>query len=152
MNRLVLALAAVALAAASTFAQQGAEASKAIVKSYLDVQSHLAADKIEEAKTAARAIPAHAAPLGKAGEAIGKAAAALAAAPDNNGVREAFGPLSDAVIAHVQSDEGKAAAADLRLAYCPMVKKSWLQREGQIKNPYYGSSMLTCGELKPLKK
>lgn len=152
MNRFVLALGAVALAGASTVAQQGVDASKAIVKFYLDVHSHLAADRIEDAKTAARAIPPQAAALGKAGEGIGKAAAALAAAPDNNGVRGAFGPLSDAVIAYVQSDEGKAAAADLRLTYCPMVKKSWLQREAQVKNPYYGSSMLTCGEFKPLTK
>jgi hypothetical protein len=26
-----------------------------------------------------------------------------------------------------------------------MVKKSWLQKEAEIKNPYYGSAMSTCG-------
>ena len=34
------------------------------------------------------------------------------------------------------------------LAYCPMKKASWLTNEKDIKNPYYGSSMLTCGEIK----
>jgi len=33
-------------------------------------------------------------------------------------------------------------------AYCPMVKASWVQSSEQIKNPYYGSSMLTCGTIK----
>ena len=33
-------------------------------------------------------------------------------------------------------------------AYCPMKKASWLSNEKAIKNPYYGSSMLTCGEVK----
>lgn len=31
--------------------------------------------------------------------------------------------------------------------YCPMKKASWLSNEKDIKNPYYGSSMLTCGKV-----
>lgn len=31
--------------------------------------------------------------------------------------------------------------------YCPMKKASWLSSETAIKNPYYGSSMLTCGKV-----
>jgi hypothetical protein len=31
--------------------------------------------------------------------------------------------------------------------YCPMVKAIWLSEVKPIKNPYYGSSMLTCGEV-----
>lgn len=30
--------------------------------------------------------------------------------------------------------------------YCPMKKTYWLSQEKEIKNPYYGSSMLTCGK------
>lgn len=33
------------------------------------------------------------------------------------------------------------------IQYCPMKKVSWLSTEKQIRNPYYGSSMLTCGEV-----
>ena len=33
------------------------------------------------------------------------------------------------------------------LEYCPMKKSSWLSNEGSIKNPYYGSAMLTCGQV-----
>jgi len=32
-------------------------------------------------------------------------------------------------------------------AYCPMKKANWLSSEKAIKNPYYGSAMLTCGEV-----
>jgi hypothetical protein len=28
------------------------------------------------------------------------------------------------------------------------VNKSWLQKEGSIRNPYYGPVMPTCGEFK----
>lgn len=31
--------------------------------------------------------------------------------------------------------------------YCPMKKASWLSNETAIKNPYYGSSMPTCGKV-----
>lgn len=31
--------------------------------------------------------------------------------------------------------------------YCPMKKANWLTNEKAIKNPYYGSSMLTCGKV-----
>ncbi len=33
------------------------------------------------------------------------------------------------------------------LQYCPMKKASWLSNEQAIKNPYYGSSMLSCGKV-----
>jgi len=32
-------------------------------------------------------------------------------------------------------------------AYCPMKKSYWLSAEVAIKNPYYGSQMLTCGKV-----
>ncbi len=35
--------------------------------------------------------------------------------------------------------------------YCPMKKSYWLSTEKEIKNPYYGSSMLTCGNVSEKK-
>lgn len=32
-------------------------------------------------------------------------------------------------------------------AYCPMKKSYWLSESEAIKNPYYGSKMLTCGKV-----
>ena len=32
--------------------------------------------------------------------------------------------------------------------YCPMKKVSWLSETKDVKNPYYGSKMLTCGVVK----
>lgn len=31
--------------------------------------------------------------------------------------------------------------------YCPMKKAYWLTSDAAIKNPYFGSSMLTCGKV-----
>ena len=36
--------------------------------------------------------------------------------------------------------------------YCPMKKAYWLSSEKEIKNPYYGNKMLTCGSVKETLK
>ena len=146
----VLLIAAVA-GAATLSARQAPDPTREIVKSYLEIQAQLAGDRTDGLKAPSRAIAAQAAAVGPSGATLAKAAAAIEGAADITAAREAFGPLSDAVIARVQADGSKEAAADLKIAYCPMVKKSWLQREDQVRNPYYGAQMLTCGELKPLK-
>ena len=30
--------------------------------------------------------------------------------------------------------------------YCPMQEANWLSKENAVKNPYYGSQMLSCGK------
>lgn len=41
----------------------------------------------------------------------------------------------------------KLTSAPVYVQYCPMKKASWLSNDKAIKNPYYGSSMLTCGKV-----
>jgi hypothetical protein len=36
--------------------------------------------------------------------------------------------------------------------YCPMKKAYWLSKEKEIKNPFYGSNMLTCGKVVDTKE
>ena len=71
------------------------------------------------------------------------AAKELAAAGDIEAARDAFGDLSEALVAwRTLSDSGPA------VAYCPMVKKHWLEADAEtLENPYYGSSMLRCGSI-----
>jgi hypothetical protein len=137
-------VATLAFGAASLHAS---DALKAIVGSYLDIQARLATDKLDGIKPAAQAIGQQGARLGAGGAPIVKAARALEEAADLKAAREAFGVLSDAVIAQGTAENWKDVP-DLRVAYCPMARKSWLQKEEAIRNPYYGSSMLTCGEFK----
>ena len=42
----------------------------------------------------------------------------------------------------------KLSAEPVYQQYCPMKKASWLSNDKAIKNPYYGSAMLTCGSVK----
>lgn len=41
----------------------------------------------------------------------------------------------------------KLSEQPVYIQYCPMKKASWLSSEKEIRNPFYGSSMLTCGEV-----
>ena len=41
----------------------------------------------------------------------------------------------------------KLADQPIYQAYCPMKKANWLSNDKAIKNPYYGSAMLTCGKV-----
>lgn len=40
----------------------------------------------------------------------------------------------------------KKEMAKLQKATCPMAKARWVQQPGSLRNPYYGKSMLDCGE------
>jgi hypothetical protein len=123
------------------------DAMKTIVGFYLEIHAQLATDKLDGIKTSATALATAASALGATGEPMAKAARSLADAADVKAAREAFGPLSDAVVAAAKA-EGWKDLGDVKLAYCPMVKRSWLQKDEKIRNPYYGSTMLECGEFK----
>ena len=139
---------AVALAIVGAFAVinnvSASESVKAIVNSYLEAHAALASDKLEGVRAPAAAMAAEAEKMGQGGATIAKQARALEQATDLNAARQAFNPLSESVIAAAKA----ANLPDVKVAYCPMAKGSWLQKDSTIKNPYYGSQMLTCGEFK----
>lgn len=118
-----------------------------IVDAYLRIQRALADDAMEPVKPAADAVAAAAGSLGEAGRELRQAASALARAGDLSGAREAFGALSEALLAYACSAR-VSLGEGVRVAYCPMVGKSWVQKGRTIANPYGGRSMQTCGEFK----
>ena len=83
----------------------------------------------------------------RSGKPIEEAATALSQAAEIGAAREAFGRLSDAVIAYADNTR-TSPGGDVATVYCPMVKKSWLQKNGEVKNPYFGKAMPSCGEKK----
>ena len=60
--------------------------------------------------------------------------------------REKFASLSSNMFELAKSV--KLSDAPVYQQYCPMKKASWLSKDKDIKNPYYGSAMLTCGSVK----
>ena len=147
------ALAVCAVLTLSTGATQASEPLKAVVGSYLEIQAALAADKVPPIKAPAAAIVKEATTMGAAGAEIVTAAKTLEQAGDLKKAREGFAKLSAAVIAAAKA-EGWKDLDGVKLGFCPMAPApgSWLQKEDKVRNPYYGTLMLECGELKDPRK
>jgi len=60
--------------------------------------------------------------------------------------REQLNELSLAIYAVLKSI--KVNTSTFYYQYCPMKKVYWVSNEKEIKNPYYGKKMLTCGSVK----
>jgi Cu(I)/Ag(I) efflux system membrane fusion protein len=146
-------LASLAALALIVPAAHASEPLKAVVGSYLEIQAQLAADKVAAIKAPAAAIVKEATPMGAAGAEIVTAAKAVEAASDLKKAREAFAKLSTAVITAAKA-EGWQGLEGVKLGFCPMAPApgNWLQKEDKVRNPYYGTAMLECGELKDPKK
>lgn len=76
---------------------------------------------------------------------LAKDAGNIAATKDLKSQRDYFVSLS-ANIASV-AKTFKLGSEPIYLQYCPMKKASWLSAEKQVKNPYFGSAMLSCGQV-----
>ncbi|WP_146578119.1 efflux RND transporter periplasmic adaptor subunit [Neorhodopirellula pilleata] len=64
--------------------------------------------------------------------------------------REAYRGVSHAMLKAATVARGPKTAVKLTHYYCPMVPGGggdWMQPGGDLQNPYWGSEMLTCGEL-----
>lgn len=64
---------------------------------------------------------------------------------DINHQREHFARLSTNL--YTVAKAIKLADEPIYYDYCPMKKSYWLSNNSAIKNPYYGSQMLTCGKI-----
>ncbi len=83
-------------------------------------------------------------------DALLKDAGAISETKDIKHQREHFANLSSNMI--VLAKAVKLSSDPIYEAYCPMKKASWLSSEKVIKNPYYGSAMLTCGSVRDTLK
>ncbi|MCL4811089.1 MAG: DUF3347 domain-containing protein [Vicinamibacteraceae bacterium] len=149
MPRRFLAALVVVCAAALGAATLAADFAQSVVEPYLRIQTALAADRMDGVKADAAAIAKAAGAMGPRGATIAGAARELRSAGSVAGAREAFGKLSDALIAYGTVNKGSLGPAT-RKAYCPMEKQYWLQKGTTIANPYAGKRMLRCGEFKAL--
>jgi hypothetical protein len=75
---------------------------------------------------------------------------AISGTKDISKQRELFISFSSDMISLAKTV--KLGSHPIYIDYCPMKKASWLSAEQAIKNPYYGSSMLSCGSVKETLK
>lgn len=110
-----------------------------ILPSYLEIQEKLASDSVEGLKEAAEVILVESKNLDKK---IATATKKIVASKNIKEIRKNFKALS-ALVAH-WVNESKPEGYEV--VHCSMAEADWVQKKGEIRNPYYGSSMLSCGE------
>lgn len=146
---LALALGALLVASNAT-AAPSAPPSKldGVIDAYTAVHEGLFRDDLAATQAAAKALATKAA----AHEELARAATAVAGAGDIEAARLAFGDASKALLTLLAANPG--AAAGLHAFRCPMAKgyQKWVQRVSELRNPYMGKRMPSCGskaELTP---
>ena len=159
----ILAVCVLALAAMANDAEPATF--RTVLDHYEAVRSALVTDTVDDSAEPAQAIEAGLSGLhhdfdataaavdrGSAARALdllGKmhvAATALAQATeagDLEATRSAFYELSKPMVQYRELMTGDKPV----VAYCPMERKSWLQEDDAIGNPYAGQSMPTCGSV-----
>ncbi len=83
-------------------------------------------------------------------DALLKDAGHISESKDIKHQREHFASFSTNMFALAKSV--KLTTDPVYYAYCPMKKAHWLSSEPAIKNPYFGSAMLTCGKVEETLK
>ncbi len=126
-----------------------------VLRAYLVAADALAGDTTRNLDTAAPAMAEAAERLAAQAPTLNTEALAEAAAQldtdDLSDARLAFKAISD-VLYPLVVDVGVPLTLDAQLiaARCPMFpvgqKTWWIQPEGDLRNPYYGSSMLACSD------
>jgi hypothetical protein len=125
----------------------GSAAPAAIVDPYLKIATALSKDTLDGVRANAGTLATAATALGAPAVKIDTSAVSLASATEIEDARDKFGTLSEAMVTymdglHLTLPDG------VRVASCPMKQKPWLQEGPAIENPYFGSSMLTCGSFR----
>ena len=139
----VILLAALLVASIANQAQT-ADQTSAIVAQYMLVKDALVASDPADAATQANLLLKS---LGTAKlESLKKDTKAIADSKDIKKQREAFTSLSDKLYTAVKAAK---PATTIYYQHCPMYNSgkggNWLSMDAEIKNPFYGDMMLTCG-------
>ncbi len=112
-----------------------------LLPSYLEIQKALAADDLPAAIQASKGLA----------DLKFKALDTISTAADLEQARKGFHALSASVLAALDK-AGPPAGQKLYRFYCSMALDDqggeWLQLDEAVRNPYFGATMLKCGEVK----
>ncbi|MBK8261427.1 MAG: DUF3347 domain-containing protein [Nannocystis sp.] len=120
-----------------------------IVDPYITIQETLAKDSLDALPELAARVVTASEPLQEAaGISAVIAGAGRLPATDIETARVAFEKMSMGLITYLKANP--AERADLEVIHCTMAFNNkgayWVQRKGDVNNPYHGKMMLRCGE------
>lgn len=139
----IISILAATFIAVTAFAQS----TEKIIDQYILVKDALVKSDSKATATYVAALQKEiqAAPTFKEKDALLKSVQKMAKATDLEKQRTAFAEVSDWLWKSAKTNNH--LKQDIYYQYCPMKKTYWLSKEAAIKNPYYGSKMLTCGNV-----
>lgn len=121
----------------------------AVYQHYIHLTTALTNSDAAEAKVAANAIEAGAKEL-KGGNKLATTASQITASADLEVQRRMYSDLSNEMIALAK--KSGLSEGELYVEYCPMAMNNkgayWMSNSKEIRNPYFGEKMMTCGEVK----
>ncbi len=120
-----------------------------VVEPYIAIQETLARDSLERLPELSAQVVVAAEPIqSDQGVADVVAGAGRVAAQDIDTARAGFQKMSMGLIAWLKTHADKRAG--LEVVFCPMAFNNkgayWVQKTGEIVNPYHGMMMLHCGD------
>lgn len=124
---------------------------ESILDEYFKIQASLAQDSTKGVDAAGSAIVHHVHQINASDPEVGTLLSELQSAAqqiqgkDLEAARSLFFDLSKPLLVYLNKFYS-GEKANFRF-FCSMAKKGWIQPDKATKNPYYGSSMLTCGTL-----
>lgn len=129
-----------------------ASGKEALTVPYVAIQETLARDSIDGlSQLSARVVTAAEPVQDRTGIAEVVAGAGRVAVQDIDTARLAFSKMSMGLITFLKQNPGERA--DLEVVFCPMAFNNkgahWVQRTGEVINPYHGMMMLHCGDKVP---
>ncbi len=153
MKKYILTFALSIFAITSISAQKKSNANiTKLYQHYINIKNSLAADNANQASKAALdfikiagTVDAKLLSEGNINS-LRKDATAISEARNIAKQREYFYNLSDNMIE--MTKKFKLSEKTVYIQYCPMAEGSWLSNENKIVNPFYGSKMLSCGNVK----
>ncbi len=154
MNKLFIIAALIMLAVTQKgFAQDISKQSQApqLLSLYYNIKDALVAGNASAASTTAQAFVQAANSTGDKSipanniSDLVKEASGIANTKDLKYQREHLAGLSSAMATVIKYV--KLTDQPVYQVYCPMKKTYWLSSDKTIKNPYFGSAMLTCGKI-----
>lgn len=121
----------------------------AVYQHYVHLTTSLINGNATEAKIASNAIETGIKEV-PGGQSVAANAAKITTAGDIEAQRAAYSTLSNDFIALVK--KSGVTGGELYVDFCPMALNDkgayWLSANKDIRNPYFGDKMMTCGEVK----
>lgn len=145
-----------------TVSESAKEALKPLINDYLQLKDALVNDNLEEARQAVEKFQTDLSKINmslftgeshnvwmKYSDNLKKATEHLSHAKDIEETRKGFHLLSDTMIGLVEAF--RPVEGNIYVQHCPMADSNkgadWLSLSKEIRNPYFGEAMLTCGEV-----